>query len=176
MGVPYLAVRGLLGSDILSYRDDFLVQENPFNVGEQTVLVQSIRPDVAVFHALKADKFGNAITPGRRDDAMMARAASTVIVTTEEVTEDRLKETDAISRTFINGLDVAALAHVPLGAHPCGCGTLYDLDEIHFAKYIQAARSDQTFSSYLKEYIYDLDSHEEYLAKVDSSANSLQLA
>ena len=109
MGVPYLAVRGLLGSDLLSYRDDFLVRENPFNAGEQTVLAQSIRPDVAVFHALKADKFGNAITPGRRDDAMMARAASTVIVTTEEVIEDRLKETDAISSTFINGLDVAAV-------------------------------------------------------------------
>ena len=92
------------------------------------------------------------------------------------MTEDRLKETDAISRTFINGLDVAAVAHVPLGAHPCGCGKLYDLDQIHFAKYIQAARSDRTFRSYLKEYIYDLDSHEEYLAKVNSCANSLRLA
>jgi hypothetical protein len=38
MGLPFIAVRGLLASDILTYRPDFLVRDNPFNPGEQVVL------------------------------------------------------------------------------------------------------------------------------------------
>ena len=78
MGVPFVAVRGLLGSDMLTYRPDLLVQDNPFKPGEQVVVAQPIRPDVAVFHALQADRWGNAITPGPRDDVMLARAARRV--------------------------------------------------------------------------------------------------
>ena len=78
MGIPFLGVRGLLHSDILKHRPDLVVQDNPFNPGEPVVVAQSIRPDVAVFHAIKADRWGNAIKPGHRDDLMMARAARRV--------------------------------------------------------------------------------------------------
>ena len=87
MGIPFLGVRGLLHSDILKHRPDLLVQDNPFNPGEPVVVAQSIRPEVAVFHAIKADRWGNAITPGHRDDLMMARAARCVVVTAEEIVE-----------------------------------------------------------------------------------------
>src|SRR5215510_4007277 len=100
MGLPFLAVRGLLHSDILTHRPDLLVQTNPFNPGEQVVVAQPIRPDVAVFHALKADRWGNVITPGHRDDLMMARAARWVIVTAEEIAEEALTSRDAGDDTF----------------------------------------------------------------------------
>ena len=105
MGVPFLAVRGLLHSDILKYRPDLLVRENPFNPGEQIVLAQAIRPDVAVFHALKADRWGNAIIPGHRDDLMMARAARRVVVTAEEIVEDELQSGEAGGDTFLPAID-----------------------------------------------------------------------
>src|SRR5215510_5402201 len=95
MGVPFLAVRGLLHSDILKHRPDLLVRENPFNPGEQIVMAQAIRPEVAVFHALKADRWGNAVTPGHRDDLMLARAARRVIVTVEEISPQALTGHDA---------------------------------------------------------------------------------
>lgn len=80
MGVPFIAVRGLLYSDLLTSRPDLPVQDNPFNPGGQVVVAQPIRPDVAVFHALRADRWGNAITPGPRDDVLLARAARGVII------------------------------------------------------------------------------------------------
>lgn len=172
MGLPFLAVRGLLHSDILTYRPDLLVQKNPFNPGEQVVVAQPIRPDVAVFHALKADRWGNAITPGHRDDLMMARAARRVSVTTEELSEQALTSHDAGSDTFLPAIDVDVVAHVPLGAHPCGFGALYERDEGHWREYVEAAKSVESFQSYLERYVYGVHSHEEYLERVDLSQTS----
>lgn len=168
MGLPFLAVRGLLHSDILKYRPDLLVQENPFNSGEQVVVAQPIRPDVAVFHALKADCWGNAIVPGRRDDLMMARASRRVIVTAEEVTEEALTGHDAGDDTFLPAIDTDVVAHVPLGAHPCGFGSLYDRDDDHCRKYLEAAKSVDSFQRYLERYVYGVRSHEGYLERVDA--------
>ena len=174
MGLPFLAVRGLLHSDILTHRPDLLVQENPFNPGEHVVVAQPIRPDVAVFHALKADRWGNAITPGHRDDLMMARAARRVIVTTEEITEEAPIGRDAGDDTFLPAIDVDVVAHVPLGAHPCGFGRLYERDDDHCRKYLEAAKSTDSFQRYLERYVYSVRNHEEYLERVDTTACELR--
>lgn len=167
MGVPFLGVRGLLHSDILRHRPDFFVQDNPFNHGEPVVVAQAIRPDVAVFHALKADRFGNAITPGHRDDLMLARAARRVVVTAEEVAEQELTRRDAPEDTFLPAIDVDLVVHVPLGAHPCGFGVLYDHDERHWRVYLEAAKSEAMFRAYLERYVYGVRDHQDYLEQVD---------
>lgn len=171
MGVPFIAVRGLLHSDILKYRPDLLVRENPFNPGEPVVMAQSIRPDVAVFHAIKADRWGNAVTPGHRDDLMMARAARRVIVTAEEIVDEPLTRQDSGDNTFLPAIDVDVVAHVPLGAHPCGFGQLYDTDELHCREYLEAAKSPVSFQKYLERYVCDVPSHEEYLQYVDTTGH-----
>lgn len=168
MGVPFLAVRGLLHSDILKHRSDLLVRENPFNPGEQVVMAQGIRPDVAVFHALKADRWGNAITPGHRDDLMLARAARRVVVTTEEISEKELTSQDAKGDTFLPAIDVDVVAPAPLGAHPCGFGALYERDDVHLREYLEAAHNTASFQAYLERYVYSVRNHEEYLQRVDS--------
>ena len=169
MGIPFLAVRGLLHSDILKHRPDLQVQDNPFHPSEQVVIAQPIRPDIAVFHALTADRFGNAITPGPRDDVMLARAAKHVIVTAEEISPGILTAEDARRNTFLSALDVDAVSHVPLGAHPCGFGTLYDNDAAHCQEYLHAARSEADFQAYLERYVYGVDNHQDYLACVDAN-------
>jgi len=169
MGVPFIAVRGLLHSDILKYRPDLLVQGNPFNPGEQVVVAQPIRPDVAVFHAIRADHWGNAITPGHRDDLMMARAARRVIVTAEEIVDCALKRQDAMDDTFLPAIDVDVVAYAPLGAHPCGFGSLYERDDAHCREYIEAAKDRVSFQSYLDRYVYDVRNHREYLDRVDAA-------
>jgi len=169
MGIPFLGVRGLLHSDILKHRLDLLVQDNPFNPGEPVVVAQSIRPDVAVFHAIKSDRWGNAITPGRRDDLMMARAARRVVITAEEVVEGELTRRDAGDDTFLPAIDVDGVAHAPLGAHPCGFGALYERDDDHWRAYLEAARSDATFRVYLDRYVYGVRSHAEYLEQIDAA-------
>ncbi len=169
MGVPFIGVRGLLHSDILKHRPDLLVNENPFNPGEQVVVAQPIRPDVAVFHAVQADRWGNAITPGHRDDLMMARAARRVIVTAEEIVERELTRGDAADDTFLPAIDVDVVALAPLGAHPCGFGSLYEHDEAHCREYIAAAQGAASFQTYLERYIHGVRSHREYLERVDEA-------
>lgn len=96
MGVPFVAVRGLLGSDILRHRGDLRVVENPFQPAESVDVAEPIRPEVAVFHARRADRFGNSLVPGgMRDDLMMARAGRWVVVTAEEIQEKEIRPEDA---------------------------------------------------------------------------------
>jgi len=174
MGLPFLAVRGLLHSDILTHRPDLLIQANPFNPSEHVVVAQPIRPDVAVFHALKADRWGNVITPGHRDDLMMARAARRVIVTAEEITEEALTGRDVGDDTFLPAIDVDVVVHVPLGAHPCGFGHLYDRDDAHCHEYLEVAKQSADFQTYLERYVYSVHNHEEYLERVDTTARELR--
>jgi glutaconate CoA-transferase subunit A len=166
MGLPFISVRGLLGSDILKHRPDLRVLKNPFNPEEEVVIAQPIRPDVSVFHALKADRWGNAITPGLRDDLMMARAAKRVIVTTEEVSEQQLGPRDAGDETYLPAMDVDGVLQLPLGAHPCACGNQYTTDEAHLEEYLRASRDESTFRSYLEKYVYGVSDQKEYLERV----------
>jgi hypothetical protein len=34
-GVPFLPMRGVIGTDLLNYRDDWMVIDNPFNVDQK---------------------------------------------------------------------------------------------------------------------------------------------
>ncbi|MBI5967608.1 MAG: hypothetical protein HY882_07115 [Deltaproteobacteria bacterium] len=166
MGLPFIAVRGLLGSDLLKQRQDLMVVNNPFNPGEQVVVAQPIRPDLAIFHALKADRLGNSVTSGFRDDLMMARAARRVIITAEEVVDHELTLQDAGGNTFLPAIDVDGVVHIPFGAHPCSCGVLYLVDEAHVREYLHAAREEKTFKEYLKQYVYCVSSPQEYRKRV----------
>jgi len=169
MGLPFISVRGLLGSDILKHRPDLRVIENPFNPKEEVVITRSIRPDVAVFHALKADRWGNAIMPGVRDDLIMARASKWVIVTAEEVSEQKLTPRDAIEETFLPAIDVDGVVSLPFGAHPCSCGNRYTIDDAHVKEYLEASKEERTFRSYLGKYVYSINNQQEYLKRVGIS-------
>src|SRR5207344_791645 len=58
-GVPFMPLRGLIGSDVLKHRPDWKVIDNPFDKDDPIVLLPAIQPDVALFHAPMADKLGN---------------------------------------------------------------------------------------------------------------------
>ena len=48
MNVPFVPVRGLLGTDYMKVRPDFRAVPNPYDPREEIALVPSIAPDVAV--------------------------------------------------------------------------------------------------------------------------------
>src|SRR5882672_9763445 len=62
-GVPFMPLRGLIGSDVLAHRPDWKVVDNPFGQesgkADPIVLLPAIKPDVALIHAAMADRFGN---------------------------------------------------------------------------------------------------------------------
>src|SRR5262245_41333750 len=99
MGVPYIPVVGLVGTDLLKKRDDMVVAVDPFDGTTRSVVARAMRPDVAVFHARKADRHGNVSCGYDVDAVILAEASRHVIVTAEEIV-DRLTEQEAAG-TFI---------------------------------------------------------------------------
>src|SRR5713226_453782 len=74
-GVPFMPLRGLIGSDVLAHRGDWRVVDNPFGADDPIVLVPALKADVALFHAPLADRNGNIWIGRDRELAMMAHAA-----------------------------------------------------------------------------------------------------
>src|SRR5471030_1185672 len=91
-GVPFMPLRGLLGTDVLKNRPDWKVMDNPFGNDDPIVLLPAIRPDVALFHAPMADRAGNVWIGRRRELATMAHAAAKTVVTV-----DRLYDGDLLA-------------------------------------------------------------------------------
>src|SRR5580693_6500039 len=50
-GVPFMPLRGLIGSDVLAHRADWKVVDNPFGNNDPIVLLPALKPDVVLFHA-----------------------------------------------------------------------------------------------------------------------------
>jgi len=151
MGVPYIPVRGLAGTDVFERRDDMIMAKNPFDTDEVTVVAVAQNPDVAILHARKADKDGNALLRRHGEDVMIAQASKRVIITAEEIV-DRITP-DEIGGEYISAINVTAVVHAPCGAHPTGVDGYYDMDLEHIDTYITASTDDASFRSYLERYV-----------------------
>jgi len=172
MGVPFMPVKSLLGSDILTYSSGagfkkFEIIENPWNRGEPVVLVPAATPDVSVIHVQKADPLGNVIIEGfSTHEPEMVRASRHAIVTCEE-----LVDTDEIrrdpERTTVAYPHVSAVVHQPWGAYPTSTYRYYDYDGEEVARYQAAARAGgDKYRRYLDEWVHGSGTFEEYLDRV----------
>lgn len=167
MGVPYIPVRGLAGTDVFARRTDMMIVHNPFDPDEKTVVAMAINPDVAICHAIKADRWGNAVFRRGGDELLIAQASAKVIVTAEEIV-DQVTGNDP-DGVFISSLNVTAVVHTPHGAHPTAVPGKYEMDREHIKEYIAASRSDATFRAYLEKYVIG-KTEAEYQALVGSHA------
>ena len=163
MGVPYVPVLGLVGTDLLKRRDDMVIAADPFDGKTKTVVAKAMRPDVALFHARPADREGNVSCGYEVEAVMLAEASRHVIVTAETIVE-RVTEKEATG-AFIPGIHVDAVVHAPVGAHPAGCAGLYGPDKAHMAEYVAASRDDASFDDYLRKYVFGVTDHDEYIER-----------
>ena len=85
-----MPIRGIIGSDLMKVRPDWKIIDNPFATDDPIVVVPAIRPDVALFHAPEADRFGNVRIGRQTELATMAYAAKTTLVTVERISETSL--------------------------------------------------------------------------------------
>ncbi len=169
MGVPFLPIKSMAGTDLVGKRgfeaEKALALACPFS-GEPVLLVPPIRPDVAVIHAARADREGNAQLFGYTSVVEeQVRAAKTVIVTVEEVVADSVVR-ERPELTLIPGFMVDMLVEAPFGAHPTGVYRYYDPDLAFLTAYYPASRSDETFQQYLAEWVFGVRDHWDYLRKV----------
>src|SRR5262249_24230068 len=86
-GVPFMPLRGLIGSDVLAHRADWKVIDNPFGGNDPIVLLPPIKPDVALFHAPLADRDGNVWIGRDRELLTRAHPPARSVVTVERLHE-----------------------------------------------------------------------------------------
>lgn len=80
MGVPFMPIRSMLGSDVLKQRPEAKEIDCPFT-GEKLLLVPALNPDVALIHVQRCDAYGNAQIDGLQFmDIDLAMAANRVIL------------------------------------------------------------------------------------------------
>ncbi|MEC9347057.1 MAG: CoA transferase [Pseudomonadota bacterium] len=154
-GIPFMPLRGMIGSDILKNRDDWKVMQNPFADGpDEIVLLPAIRPDVAIFHAAKADRHGNVYIGIRRELVNMAQAAHMAIVTVEEIVEGNLLSDDSTAAGTIPAIFVGGVAEVRHGCAPLAFWDRYPVDEDVMGSFVRAARSEEGFRAWLDTHVY----------------------
>src|SRR5512139_237860 len=154
-GVPFMPLRGLIGSDVLKYRDDWKVIDSPFGNDDPIVLLPAIRPDVALLHAPMADRFGNVWIGRQRELATMAHAAVKSIATVERIYEGNLLDEPTLAAGTLPGFYVESIAVTERGAWPLGLPDFYAADADHLALYARMAATEAGFAEYLDKYVYE---------------------
>lgn len=154
-GLPFIPLRGILGTDLLARRPDWKVIDNPFATDDPIVLLPAIRPDVALFHAPLADRFGNVLVGRQRDQLVMAQASHATFVTVERVTDTNLLDDPERSAGVVPAIYVSAIAQVPCGARPLRFLDEYLIDEAVLADYARAARTDAGFAAWCERWLAD---------------------
>ena len=154
-GVPFLPLRGLIGSDLVEHRPDWRVIDNPFANHDPIVLLPAIKPDVALFHAPMADAAGNVWIGAIRELMTMAHAARATVVTVERLHEENLLDDPVLAAGTLAGFYVEQVAVAPRGAWPLALPGHYARDDAHLAEYARLAATPDGFIHYLDRYVHD---------------------
>ncbi len=154
-GVPFMPLRGLIGSDVLAQRPDWKVIDNPFGNSDPIVLLPALKPDVALFHAPMADRAGNVFIGTQRELIAMAHAAQKTIVTVEKIHDGDLLHDPLLAAGTLPGFYVEAVALAPRGAWPLPLPDHYGIDAAHMAEYARLAATAEGFEQYLDRYVHE---------------------
>jgi len=167
MGVPFLPIRSMLGSDVAKIRPEAKEIDCPFT-GEKLLLVPALNPDVALIHVQRCDAYGNAQMDGLQFmDIDLAMAANRVILTTERiVSNDQIRR--APDQTKIPFFCVDAVVEVPYGSAPHECFGLYEPMMRHMEAYVAQVNKEpvEGMRRYLDRYVYGPDSWTDYLSLI----------
>jgi glutaconate CoA-transferase subunit A len=148
-GVPFMPLRGIIGSDLLSVRPDWKVIDSPLAESgrrDPIVILPAIRPDVTLFHALKADSRSNVWVGVQRELITMAHASRQTLVTVERIEDGDFLRDPVLAAGTLPALYVTAVAEAPNGAWPVGLDNAYPADAQALADYARAAATADGFA------------------------------
>ena len=154
-GVPFMPLRGVIGSDLVSLRPDWKIVENPMQEKDPILLIPAIQPDVALFHARWADEAGNVWIGRRKELATIAHAARRCFVSFEELRPGDMLEDELLAPGVLSSVYVSGVAQAKRGAWPLSVAGLYGIDDGHLTLYAKAARTRDGFQRYLEEYVWN---------------------
>ena len=152
-GLPCAVFRGYIGVDLHRVNPNIRSITCPFT-GEELAAIPSIRPDVAIIHAQRADRRGNVLLDGIvgvQKEAVLAAKRS--IVTVEEIVDDfGPRSTNAV---ILPSWTVSAIACVPRGAHPSYAHGYYKRDNGFYIAWDGIARERESFLAWMRANVLD---------------------
>jgi len=155
-GIPFMPLRGLIGSDILANRPDIKTIDNPYAEDKDPVVVlPAITPDIAIFHVSIADREGNLYIARQSELKIMAHAARQTFVTAEQIVDYNILENEELAAASISSLYVSGVAEALRGAWPLNLPGHYEIDSGELEKYSRCATEDKTFQTYVRTRITD---------------------
>ena len=152
-GVPFMPLRGVIGSDLLKYRPDWKVIDNPYAAGDPIILARAIEPDVALFHARWADSVGNLWLGRRRELVTIAHASRTCFATYESLREGDMLEDELLAPGVLQSMYLTGIARAERGAWPLGVADVYPIDDAELLAYARAAKTREGFRKYLDQHV-----------------------
>ncbi len=152
-GLPFAVFRGYVGVDLPKVNPNIRTIACPYT-GEQLATVPAIRPDVAIIHALRADREGNVLLEGIigvQKQAVLAAKRS--IVTVEEIVDDFGSR--SANAVILPSWTMAAIAVAPGGAHPSYAHGYYKRDNAYYKKWDVISRDRDDFLFWMKANVLD---------------------
>jgi glutaconate CoA-transferase subunit A len=152
-------------SDLPKANPRIVPVQSPY--GDETVYaIPPLNPDVAIVHAQRADPNGDTQIWGLLGcQKEAAFAADRVIVVCEEIVDEPVIRKDP-NRTVIPGLIVDAVVAEPRACHPSYAQGYYDRDNRFYLEWDEIARDPESLDAWLREWVYGLDSHAQYVEKL----------
>lgn len=148
-GLPFAVFRGYIGSDLPKVNPKIKSVTCPYT-GEVLATVPSLRPDVAVIHALRADKQGNVLLEGILGvQKEVVLAAKRSIVTVEEVVDDFGPRN--LNAVILPSWTINSIAVVPGGAFPSYAQGYYKRFNAFYKQWDEISRERDTFLAWMKD-------------------------
>ena len=147
-GLPCAIFRGYIGVDFAKVNPNIKRITCPFT-GEELAAVPALRPDVAVVHALKADRAGNVLLEGIVGvQKQVVLAAKRSLVTVQEIVDDFGPRSP--NTVILPSWTVSVIACVPGGAHPSYAHGYYKRDNAYYKAWDAISRERDSFLAWMK--------------------------
>jgi glutaconate CoA-transferase subunit A len=155
MRVSFLPCRAGLGSAIMEINPQLRTVVSPYD-GQELVAMPALPLDVALLHANRADRRGNAqyLGPDWYFDDLFAMAAQRTFVSCEHIVDtdhfltEGSEQTIKISRLWTDGVVEARL-----GAHFTHCIPDYPRDEVIQREYAASAKDPDAWSAFRARWV-----------------------
>lgn len=149
--LPIAILRGYVGTDLARVNPNIRFITDPFT-GQTLAAIPSLRPDVAIIHAQRADRAGNVLIEGIvgvQKEAVLAAARA--VVTVEEIVDD-LRPASPNS-VVLPAWTIDAITEAPGGARPSYAHGYYRRDNAFYTAWDGIARERETFQAWMRQHV-----------------------
>jgi acyl CoA:acetate/3-ketoacid CoA transferase alpha subunit len=154
--LPFLPLRGGLGSDVPRVNPDLRTVRSPYADGEELIAVPALRLDAALVHLNRCDDRGNGqyLGPDPYFDDLYCLAADRAFVSCEQIVPTAsLLAAGPPQSLLVNRAMVAGVAETPGGAHFTSCAPDYERDEAFQARYVAAAGDPEKWQQFTADFL-----------------------